>query len=132
LDASDVVVERTVRTMPAGTTSAPAILMAKTLEVTGSSFLSREAVDVQRMVASGPDTFFQAGDPQAPVRIWGTRFDFDVPRAQAELTGPPPRGVTLQKADEVASDHARVVIDLRDGLPLFLDGSRILWRPQEK
>ncbi|MCB9826456.1 MAG: hypothetical protein H6805_11600 [Planctomycetes bacterium] len=132
LDASDVVVERTVRTMPEGTTSAPAILMAKTLEVTGSSFLSREAVDVQRMVASGPDTFFQAGDPQAPVRIWGTRFDFDVPRAQAELTGPPPRGVTLQKADEVASDHARVVIDLRDGLPLFLDGSRILWRPQEK
>ncbi|MGE0192378.1 MAG: hypothetical protein AB7T63_10095 [Planctomycetota bacterium] len=132
LDARDVVVERTVRTSPAGTTSPPAILMAKTLEVTGSGFLSREAVDVEQMVASGPDTFFQAGDPQAPVRIWGTRFTFDVPRAQAELTGMPPRGVTLQKADEVASDHARVVIDLRDGLPLFLDGSRILWRPQEK
>ncbi len=132
LNAEHVVVERTVRDGTDGSESPPATLMARTLEVLGRNLLSREPVEVDRMIASGPDTFFEAGARDAPVRIWGTRFDFDVPRAQATLTGTPPRGVTVQKASELASDHERVVIDLRDGLPIFLDGSRILWRPQDQ
>jgi hypothetical protein len=131
LRAHDVVVQRVTTNTTTGVADPPALLIADHLEVTGRQLLSRAPVEVDRMVATGARTFFQAGHERNPVRVWGTRFDFDVPAAQATLTGAPPRGVTIQR-DDMESDHERVVIDLKDGLPLFLDGSSIIWRPSTR
>ncbi len=126
LDAEDVRVIRTI-TGQGADTQARLRLYAKRLRVTGRHFLSAEETDVRRVVASGKDTYFGSGSGiKDDTRVWGSRFDLDVPRQEATITGTPDEDVVFQHKDEVHSEQSTVTIDLATGLPKNWRAGRVI------
>jgi len=139
LRAGRVLVMRRVRGPNRQTWSAPSILRAPSLRVDGSGLLSttEHTRKVRRIVAEGRpeggrmnEAHFQSGAGKGKVQVWGYRFDFDVAKSRAELTGTPQRDVTMLKGDGIRSSYTKVTIDMNTNLPVYLAGSRILWRPR--
>ncbi len=118
----------------------PAILRSPTLRVLGRRLLATEggARDILRIVAEGgrgggrqDEVHFMAGSANDRLQVWGHRFDFDVVKREALLTGLPDRDVTMQRGDGLHSWYTRVTVDMKTNLP-SAEGSRILWRPRGK
>jgi hypothetical protein len=116
----------------------PAVLRSPTLRVLGRNLLATEGRgrDILRIVAEGKqpggkdEVHFLAGSTGERLQIWGQRFDFDVVKREAQLTGLPDRDVTMQRGDGLHSWYTRVTIDMKTNLP-SAEGSRILWRPRQ-
>lgn len=139
LDAQRVRVIRRLREPGKTQWGDPAVLRSPTLRVFGRSLLATEgtARDIVRIVAEGPrngskdEVHFLAGSAGKRLQIWGQRFDFDVVKKEAQLTGLPGRDVTMQRGDGLHLWYTRVTIDMKTNLP-SAEGSRILWRPRGK
>ncbi len=141
LTAGRVMVVRRLRKGRAAAWSAPSILRAPTLRVTGQRLLSTQAGErkILRIIAQGRagttqrhnEAHFQSGAGRNLVQVWGHRFDFDVVKSRAELTGTPQRDVTMKKGAGLHSSYTNVTIDMETNLPVYISGSRILWRPPQ-
>jgi len=140
MQAGRVRVTRRVRAAGRTDWGEPSILRAPSLRVMGKDLLSMKAHahEVRRIVAEGGATpgrmneaHFQSGSGQDKVQVWSHRFDLDVARSRAELTGTPTRDVTLLKGNGLHSTYTKVTIDMNTNLPVYIAGSRILWRHRQ-
>jgi hypothetical protein len=114
---------------PDGTWGPASTLWAPRLYVLGRDLLRSEGRSVARVVAEGERTTVQTGGPGQQVRAWGDVLTVDVATQRASLVGANGRDVTFQKESDPHSLHTRIDLDLASGLPVFLEGSRILWGP---
>jgi hypothetical protein len=137
LQAGRVLVLRRLRTPGSATWDKPIILRSPTLRVVGRKLLASEDRDreIRRIVAEGgpqgtqDDVHFESGEGKRRLQIWGKRFDFDVVKKQAQLTGLPGRDVTMRRGNVPHSSYTRVTIDMKTNLP-SAEGSSIVWRPR--
>ena len=139
LRAGRVRVIRRVREPGASSWGEPAVLRSPGLRVIGRRLLTsvEQEREILTIVAEGSpssprdEVHFLSGSGDGQVQIWGQRFDFDVMKKEAQLTGLPGRDVTMQRGDGLHSWYTRVTIDMKTNLP-SAEGSRILWRPRDK
>ena len=138
LEAGRVRVLRRLRAPGAGTWGKAIILRSPTLRVIGRKLLASQdrEREIMRIVAEGgvrgpqDDVHFESGAGKSRLQIWGKRFDFDVVKKQAQLTGLPGRDVTMRRGNVPHSSYTRVTIDMKTNLP-SAEGSRIVWRPKQ-
>lgn len=138
LRAGRVRVIRRMREPGASAWGEPAVLRSPNLRVLGRRLLTtvEQEREILSIVAEGSpasprdEVHFLAGSGDKLLQIWGQRFDFDVVKKEAQLTGLPGRDVTMQRGDGLHSWYTRVTIDMKTNLP-SAEGSRILWRPRQ-
>ena len=112
---------------------APTALWTPSLRVVGRNMLAADGAvrDVQRIIAEGPETTMRSGQGADLVKVWGHRFEFDVRKSEATLSGRRGRSVRFQRGDpvQVDSEQELIIIDMNTNLPSYVAGSRILWKP---
>ena len=133
--SAQVVVTRRIRTVGEKTWEPASVLWSPSLRVLGARMLASDGAvrDIQRIVAEGPKTTFQSGRGEDFIRIWGRRFDFDVPTQIATLTGRGGEDVRFRRGEPMTVDSLwkQIKIDMSTNMPTYMSGSRILWRPAQ-
>ncbi len=130
IETGRVRIARRLRGAAQGEWSAPLALWSDASWVEGQNLLSPEGRRIDRAVAEGERTTVQTGEAGDRIWAWGRRFAYEAATGRARLTAAPGAEVTIQREGREKNQTLVIEIDMRSGVPVFMDGPRILWGPR--
>lgn len=131
IETQRVRVARRLRAAGATSWSPPLALWSDVSWIEGRNLLRSQGREILRAVAEGEQVTLQTGEPGDRVWAWGQRFAYEAASGRARLTSRPGEDVTIQREGREKNFTLVIEVDMQSGLPVFMDGPRIIWGPAQ-